>query len=442
MLKKLLFLMLLMPTLLLAQHSINGTFTPAEDFKTAIIYKVTPNESVYVTHSEIEEDGTFKVELDSTVTKGMYRIVYAVPQEEFNFDIIYNAAEDVVFTFNQETGIKFQESIENKLVNSYTNSMSMVSQSIGNFFRQQSTDTLALESIFKTQKQTQDSFEEAAKNTIALNFIKANRPYIPEGYEDLTTYISNLQAHFFDHVDFNNDVLQSSNFLIERTLNYVFGMDAYGEDQVTTYVMNTKDVVQAMSEAPVNIKITLLQVLWQQMVETNFDEVANYISDEFLLPLAKEHELHELAEQLITYKNTSIGALAPDFELETQVNAVKTRTSLHKLEGAKKYLVVFWSSTCGHCLEEIPQLYSYINSLEKDTIKVIAVGLEDEPFEWRKLTIEYPEFTHVLGIGKWDNSIGNSYNVQSTPSYYVLSEDKTILAKPFDFQAFKKWMEE
>ena len=90
--------------------------------------------------------------MDSTLTKGMYRIVYALPQEEYNFDVIYNAKEDIALTFNSETGIEYQESIENKLVNSYTYSMSLVSQSIGNFFNQQSTDSLALASIFKTQK--------------------------------------------------------------------------------------------------------------------------------------------------------------------------------------------------------------------------------------------------------------------------------------------------
>lgn len=441
MLKKLFFLTLLMPTLALAQYSISGTFMPAENFKRAILYKVTPEESQYVTHTEIKEDGTFKIPLDSTVTKGMYRIVYAVPQEEYNFDIIYNAKEDVVFAFHQETGLEFKESIENKLVNSYTNSMSMVSQSIGNFFRQQSTDTLALENIFKTQKETQDNFEEAAKNTIALNFIKANRPYIPEQYEDLKTYIDNLKKHFFDHVDFNSEMLQSSNFLIERTLNYVFGMGAYREDQTATYIKNLSQVVDAMSDAPANIKVRLLEILWQQMVDVNFEEVANVIADDYLLPLANELKLEALITHLTAYKKTSIGAIAPDFEFEVGEVGAKTKTSLHKQEGTEKYLVIFWSSTCGHCLEEIPQLYSYINSLEKDTIKVIAVGLEDEPFEWRKLTLEYTEFTHVLGLGKWSNSIGNDYNVQSTPSYYVLSEDKTIIAKPFDFEAFKKWME-
>ena len=70
--------------------------------------------------------------------------------------------------------------------------MSMVTQSIGNYFGQQSKDTTALKEIFNTQKNTQLSFEKAAKETIALTFIKANKPFIPEQLIDVESYIQKL----------------------------------------------------------------------------------------------------------------------------------------------------------------------------------------------------------------------------------------------------------
>ena len=78
----------------------------------------------------------------------MYKLVYALPQEEYNFDIIYNAKEDVQLNFNQETGIDYQSSIENQLVASYTSSMAHVSNSIGNFFKQESTDSFGISFYF------------------------------------------------------------------------------------------------------------------------------------------------------------------------------------------------------------------------------------------------------------------------------------------------------
>ena len=40
---------------------------------------------------------------------------------------------------------------------------------------------------------------------------------------------------------------------------------------------------------------------------------------------------------------------------------------------------------------------------------------------------------------KWDNQIGNNYNVKSTPSYFILDKDKVIIKKPYDFEAFKDY---
>ena len=430
---------MLMPTLVVAQHTIKGSFSPAENYKWVVLYEVTPISSLFITNTEVNEKGEFEFLLDSTISQGMYKIVYALPQEENNFDIIYNAKEDVEFTFNQETGIEYQSSIENQLVSSYTNSMSFVSQSIGNFFQQQSSDTLALASIFKTQSETQSSFEDAAKGTIASHFIKANKPYIPEGFEDIKTYINNLKIHFFDNVDFNNEVLQSSNFLIERILNYVFGMYSETEDDTTNYIKNIDAVFFAMKDAKALVKKTLLEVLWQQMVDANFEDVANYISDSYLISIAKDLNDIELVDGLVLFKSLSIGNIAPDFTLEIDDQNLKTK-HLSNLNTAENYIIVFWSSTCSHCLKEIPQLHTYIKTLEKGKIQVVAIGLEYKSNRWENESSKYPEFIHVLGLGKWENEIGNSYNITATPAYFVLNKDKKIIAKPYDFETLMKFL--
>lgn len=427
--------------LVLAQHSVKGSFTPAKDFKFVILYKVTPTSSEYISNVSVNEAGDFEFQLDSTHNAGMYRLVYALPQEENNFDIIYNAREDIEFNYNTETGIDFVNSIENKLITSYTTSMGVVSNSIGNFFRQESTDTLALHNIFVTQKQTQQEFEKAAEGTIALNFIKANRPYIPEEFQDIKTYVQNLRTHFFNAVDFDNEILQSSNFLIERTLNYVFGMASKGETEIEIYKTNIDDVVMAMASAKDTVKLTLLKIVWQQMADTNIEEVANYIADTYILDLATTLGDAALVEELNLYKNTSIGAIAPDFDFELELNGKKQTTKLSRYNEAERYLLVFWSSSCGHCLKAMPELYSYIESKDQKHIKAILVGLEDEPFKWRNETFNYPNFIHVLGLGKWNNSIGKAYNVKATPFYYILDKDKKIIAKPYDLEALKTFLD-
>jgi len=422
----------------MAQHSIKGTFSPAEDYPFAVLYKVTPTSTQYVANTQIDEKGNFQFDLDSTVTQGMYRLVYALPQEEFNFDIIYSAKEDVLLTFNAETGIEYKSSIENTLVNSYTKSMSVISQSIGGFYNSQSQDSSALVSIFNIQKETQLEYEKASEGTIAGNFIVANRPYIPESYEDISTYIDNIKKQFFNDVNFNNEILQSSNFLIERVLNYVFGMSTNEEDEITDYIRNIDEVYIALKGANPEINSKLLEVVWQQMVDTNFDEVANYISDTYLIELAKSLNDDELVNGLQLFKNVSIGSKAPEFDVPIDENGIRTPISLYDIDLAKTYILVFWSSGCSHCLMEIPQLQSHLQTLSNPNYKVIAIGLEDDAYKWEAEIKKYPEFMHVLGLGKWENEIGRSYNVNATPSYFILNSEKKITAKPYDIEALKK----
>ncbi len=440
MLKKLIFAFLIFPTILMAQHTIKGTFSPAEDYPFAVLYKVTPTSTQYVANTQMDEKGNFQFDLDSSVTKGMYRLVYALPQEEFNFDIIYNAKEDISLTFNAETGVDFKSSVENTLMSSYTNSMSLISQSIGDFYNQQSQDSLALMEIFKTQKETQLEFEKAAEGTIVKDFIIANKPYVPEAYEDISTYITNIKKHFFDYVDFNNETLQSSNFLIDRVSNYVFGMASTNEDETTIYKRNIDEVVSAMEKAQPEIKSSLLEIIWQQMVDTNFDSVANYISDTYLIELAESLNDTELVNGLNQFKSLSIGNKAPEFDVFIDEDGIRTPISLYDLDVAKNYIVVFWSSTCSHCLMEIPQLQAYLKTLNNPDYKVIAIGLEDDAYLWESEIKKYPEFMHVLGLGKWENKIGNSYNVNATPTYFILDSEKKITAKPYDITALKKFL--
>lgn len=438
--KKLLFLFTLLPSILLAQYSIKGTFTPAKEYKWIILYKVTPTTSIYVDNVEIAEDGSFEISLDSLAAKGVYRIVYAVPQEEFNFDIIYDGKEDVELSFSQDKGVEFLKSNENKLLTSYTRSMMMVNETINSFYMKKSKDQETFNHIFKTLVEAQKSFEEASQGTIANHFIKANSPYIPNSFEDISTYSKNLRNNFLKHADFNDPVLQSSEFLIERMLGYVFGMTS-NPDDLDAFKTNVDDIVKAIRSTKLAYQKTLMEILWDQFVDIENETMANYVASNYLIPISEELNDDELTTKLIVYKNTSINAYAPDFTLTIQQDGNEVTKKLSELVIANRYVIVFWSSSCSHCLKELPELKKYLQT-SGDGTKVIAIGLEDEPYNWNNEISYYPDFIHVYGTGKWDNPIGDSYGVSATPTYFVLNKDKQITAKPYDFEELQTFLEE
>ena len=434
--KRLLKFLFFLPLALIAQNTISGTFSPADDYTFALLYKSTPTGTDYIDKAELSEDGSFSITLDSSATAGIYKIVYATPPEQHNFDLIYNGKESISFTYSQDKGVDFTESKENKLWMSYLHSMDMVNKTISNFYTQESTDKAAFKSIFKTLMETQSAFEEASKDLMVSAFVTSNAPYIPMSIEDLSTYTKNLKRSYLDSVDFGNPLLQSSDFLSDKTMGFIFGMNL---ENNAAYKKHIDILVNKIGEGQKVIEIILLELVWRNFKNKDNQEMADYVSDNYLLKLSKQYSYDSLTEELAASKNSAIGAKAPNFDFETTKNDTTKKTSLYELEDGNQYLIIFWSSTCGHCLDELPKVNTLLTN--KKHVKVIAIGLEEDDETWNKAIKTYPNFTHVLGLGKWDNPISDDYGVEATPSYFLLDAEKIIVAKPNDYYELVKILE-
>ena len=423
--KKLILALFVLPLITFSQ-SVSGTFSPSADFTYAFLYKATPEGADYVDRGKLDSLGHFQIQLDDTLQPGIYKIVYAIPPEENNFDFIYDGKESIDFDFSRDNGVTFKASEENKLWNSYLKSMDMVNLTISNYYSKGQKDEKGFRAIFKTLNDTQKGYEELAEGKLVSSFIIANRPYIPKSYEDVSTYSNNLKQHYLNQVDFNDYLLQSSSFLVDRVTAYVFNMVQNPDNDILK--KHVDEVATAIGDDAKEIKTTLLEVLWQRFVSSENHELANYITDAHLLDLANSTGRKVLAETITSYKNTSVGTKAPDFEISSS----DTTTSLHKLDGSDYYLLVFWSSGCGHCLNELPKVKELVSN--KSNLQVIAFGLENDPVDWTKEIKKYPEFTHTIGLGKWENPIVKTYGIAATPMYFLLSKDKIIMSKPYAYE--------
>lgn len=420
--KKIFFALLILPTLLLAQHKVSGTFSPAEKFKAAILYKLEPSKTIYIANTIIV-NGHFEIEIDAKQKPGMYRVVYALPQDQYNFDFIYNN-EDIEFDFNQEQGVSFQVSKENVLLTNYKNDMYKVKGKINMLYSNNIQDETEYIACMTELKTIQDKAEEASKNMLAQHFIKAEKPYIPTSFEDAQTYFNNYKTNYFKPIDFSNPVLQSSDFLMDHALNYIY-IFVDRTNKNTSYKNNIDDVVTVTSKEKV-IQKSILEVLWIKFKERQNEEVTNYIASKYLQKLLDPAEDAMLLSDMKAFQKTAIGVTAPDFSWPSKQGSTK----MSELTGKDFYIVTFWSSTCTHCLAELPVLKTYLKN--KKNIQVLAIGLEDERANWEKTIANYPDFTQIYAYKKWDNPIPIAYGINSTPSFFVLDKDKKIIDKPND----------
>lgn len=421
--KKYLLLCLLLPLVTFAQHSIQGQFSPAESFSFALLYHVTPSGTNYIEQAKTNTDGSWIINLNEDSEVGIYKIVYATPVEANNFDVFYNGKESISLTFDLETGLHFVISEENKLWQNYTDSIFKLNHQISDYFMTQKTDTSEITAIFKTLKNTQDAFEKKSSNMMVSPFIKSNRTYIPDVYEDVSTYSANLKKHYFDYMDFSNPLLLSSDFLNERVEAYVLAMP----EDAHYYKMAIDDVVNATNDNK-DAKIMILENLWKIMMDKQQPEVVNYISDIYLLPLAKATNKTSLIEALEDYNKSAIGKKATDFNFTYLENNKAIKTTLHNFNTSKNTLLIFWSSGCSHCLQELPKVKTLMEN--HPNITVLAYGLEDGVRNWNQTIEHFPSFIHTYDLKKWESPLIKAYGVSATPSYFVLDSDKIILAKP------------
>ncbi len=410
-----------------AQYSISGTFMPAKDYKWLIAYRLKPGTQNYIAQTKVQ-NGVFSLKIPEKALPGTYRLVYAVPQEEFYFDVIYNGKEDISLAFDSNNGVSFLNSKENILFNTYFKKIIDLEQQIVDFYTQGNTNKKEYAVIAKKMHSLQKSYEVKSEGLMANHFIKSNEPYIPKEYQSIHDYVNSKKEGYFNALEFDNPILQASGFLTNKLVNFVFTalpLEANTRKERQEAMISNVDIInKRISPINTKYKVHLYYTLWAQAASNDHTKTADYIYDTYLKALSTEGGNQDIVVQVEEHNRLRIGAVAPDIKW-TKSN---TKYELSTLEGAENYVLIFWSSTCSHCLRELPALHKELKNNKK--IVVVAVGLEDDDITWKQESARMPQFEHVIALGKWDSEYANLYAINRTPAYFILDRDKKIIAKP------------
>lgn len=429
--KIILFSFLFLTLSLLAQHTISGTFSPANDYSWLIAYHLKPDSQTYVADSAIN-NGKFTLALKEKSPVGTYRLVYALPQDEFYFDVIYNGKENIQLHFDSSEGVDFLTSDENKIFNKYFREIQSLTGEIVRLYSEGKTNTKEFETVTKSLRASQTAYEEKSKGMLTQHFIKANSPYIPRENESLFDYVKNRKANYFSALDLKNPILQASGFLMDKISNYAFtALPLQQMDPLETEKAiqeNVSEVSRQMEGTPAAFKFHVFHKLWKQATANDFNALSDFIYESYLAPLAEGTNNQNVIDEIKIYNRLRLGAIAPEIEWR-KGNTLK---KLSDLKGFDYYMLVFWSSTCGHCLRNLPGLYEGLG--QRSNLKVVAIGLEDDDIRWKIESAKFENFEHILALGKWENEYAKLYDIAKTPTYFILDKGKRIIAKLEDSQ--------
>jgi len=455
MIKNLFTFLLLISSIANAQHTVKGVMTPKiEKSDWIILYKIEGPKQIFVNNTSMKSDsiavngkkglvGHFELKMPSSAKSGVYRINYRLEGESF-VDFFYNK-EDVSFIFNPdypELSITFSKSSENKLFNTYIETVSIAQQQVDSIqVAVLQNPNLDLKNQYKKAKKNVDSIQykytEASKNKYIAPFIRANLRNNPkEILTSIDEYMSNLKDSYFNALDFSNKALINSSFLTNKILEYVFYIN-YSEDKETqqkVFKQSIETVLSKVKDQP--YKKDIIEFLIEQFETSKNLEIIDFLFDSHYNKLPKTLQSQKFKSEKTALFVTEIGRIAPDFSWEENGKTLQLST----LNDAEKYVLVFWSTSCSHCLREIPLLHTYMEN--KKGVKVIAIALENDAFVWENYAkANLSGWHNVLGLNKWQNKIANTYNINSTPTYFVLDKNKEIIAKPNEIKDVKDFFD-
>ena len=151
-----------------------------------------------------------------------------------------------------------------------------------------------------------------------------------------------------------------------------------------------------------------------------------------------------LAKQLETYRAMKKGNIAPDFTFypNTIFPSDISREKTQKLSDLKTpyTLVVFGSSTCPKCAEEIPQIAEKYPTWKKHGVEVIFISLDENENNYQQFIGSFP-FISSSDFKKWNSPIVESYYVFATPTLFLLDNKREILLRPNSVKQMDAWVD-
>lgn len=431
-----------------AQNIVSGTINPISSaYENVIVYQLKGPNQLYVNYGAIDKnEGSFSVEMPSTAISGMYRLMYDF-ENNGSIDFLYNK-KSIQLSFDPASPVEsanFINSEENKILSKYLKESAKKMHSLdslqlayfnledGNLV--QKTKKQYIEKYWEYLK-SQSEFEKESEANIANNFIKSyKKEYSEIPINTPQEYLNFIENHYFKNIDFNDKTVLNSSFFSERVIEYVFYLNSSDDVSVQSVLFkNAINKVMQLIENPIAKNDVLVALLYTFSNQENF-QMLDYCIENYYNKLPVELIRKKVIDDVQSKVRLAIGKPAPDFSFVKEKEHIK----LSDLDGAKKYILVFWSTECSHCLKEVPELYEYIKD-NKD-VEVIAISLEKDELGFNHHTVKFSKWTNVLALEKWENPIARKYEINSTPSYFVLGSNKTIVSKPDYFKDLKIYFE-
>ena len=406
------------------------------------------------------ELGTYVFESDtSALPKGIYLVVLS-PDNNY-FQMVIGDDDDQVFglktKLDELSAVKTESTRENKIFYDYLAYLETQGKASMPAREALRDTTLAeekrqplmdeLDAISAKVRDHQEELVGKYPETFTAAIIRANMPNDPPAFDELAEEARNparlqwLLEHYFDPIDLKDGRLLRTPFLFERINYYVDRLHVQHPDTVARAI----DKVLGMMDPESELFKYYVVHFTNKAAKSNIvgmDAVYVHMVDEYYATgkafwVAPE-QLTTMTEDVERLRPVLIGQPAPNLQMK-RLNG--SPVELYEVD-ARYTVLYFWKYDCGSCKKSTPHMKEFYAKWKDRGVEIFAVCTKQNKLE------ECWKYINDNDIGEWLHATDRyqrffkEYDVRSTPSIFVLDENKKIVSKRIGAQQLDGLLEQ
>ncbi len=403
------------------------------------------------------------------LAQGIYLL--ATSKSQLLLEMLVGKKQDftvITDTTNPETLTKFVGSPENEQFKKYTAFVSTKGQAadIARTKMNATTDNaekaklLAIvdKNINEMEGYRQKVLKEQPTSLLATIFGSMQDVSLPANLKNQKNYQDTLAAyyysrqHFWDGVNFmNGRVVRTPVF--EKKLNYYLSAFVQPEPDSIIHEFNWMAALGRNDNE-------MFQFLIGYFVDNYFnpkimgqDKVFVHVYEKYFatkqVTWLSAKQMKQIEDRAMMLISNQVGEAAADLNLVDTAGTVQT---LYTQPGSFT-VVVFWDPNCGHCKTEVPRLDSFYKASWKNSgVNIYAVmSTETSLTDWKPfINKNAAGWVHVHQTSEMKaveekNKLPNYhqlYDVRTTPTMFLLDQQKRIIAKNLSLDDLNKVLEQ
>lgn len=430
---------------LFAQHKINIFISGMDEAAPSkVTYGTVDNGKDFQLGEDSLRKGRILLLIPDSVKPGIVSVIFSGDMPVSDLKVIYTR-EDANLTFTPASGkTKFVVSGSGETPAYYSSRQKtdsivkriMKFREISSGFK--SDDGFAAKTLIflNKEKAALDSFYTDLHKThgesLFLHFLDGLRYYFPDPLLPVAQQRKDLLDHFFDYFNPLDSLLLRSTLYNAKVEDFLEMSTGNSSETLEADLKTAVDMFMKKVSANEKISGTAARLMRKWLNKYGFDEVLEYLDQNYLATQCTADSDIDLQERLAAYKRLAKGNTAPEIMWIGENNLPQKLSGL----AADNTVILFWATWCEHCQQLLPGLYNYLEGAAG--IKVIAIGLDDDEALWKKVTKSFPGWVHLRAPEKWKNDYVKLYGISATPTMFLTDKNHKIVQRIKDLEGLQE----